>query len=255
MNEGAHSPLWSEPKRNAPTPQDCLRGSLGDSDRRIAGSDASGTPRGSRRGKPMTRKRLGRGYSGLSWCSRYAHTAAPGGPGSKLPRGLRLGTVGASEVRRRARDPAKSRHSGTAPCDEPNCDMPTLPWVETDTAWDEDVLVMATRLDLASLGPVLGFFRASMAIRRQARTCPGALGISLVAHPMQKRFLTLSAWTSREALDRFVAAPPHRDAMKRYRPKMNHPVFVTWSMPASRLPPTWSEATERLEHDPHRTVK
>ncbi len=134
-------------------------------------------------------------------------------------------------------------------------DMPTLPWVETDVTWDGDVVVMATRLDLASLGSVFGFFRAAMAIRKQARSSPGALGISLVAHPMQKRFLTLSAWTDREALNRFAASQPHRDAMKRYRPKMNHPVFVTWSMPASRLPPTWSEANERLEEDPNRIVK
>jgi len=134
-------------------------------------------------------------------------------------------------------------------------DVPTLPWVETDATSDGEVVVMATRLDLASLGTVLGFFRASMAIRKQARTSPGALGISLVAHPMKKRFLTLTAWSDREALNRFVATPPHRDAMKQYRPKMDHPVFVSWSMPASLLPPTWAEAIERLEHDPHRTVK
>ena len=133
--------------------------------------------------------------------------------------------------------------------------MPTLPWVETDTTSDWEVLVMATQLDVASFGTVPGFFRTSMAIRHQARTSPGALGISLVAHPMKKRFLTLTAWSDREALNGFVAAPPHRDAMKRYRPKMNHPVFVTWYMPASLLPPTWAEAIERLEHDPHRTVK
>jgi len=133
--------------------------------------------------------------------------------------------------------------------------VPTLPWVETDATSDGEVLVMATQLDLASLGTVLGFFRASMAIRHQARTSPGALGISLVAHPMKKRFLTLTAWTDREALNGFVAAPPHCDAMKRYKSKLNHPVFVTWFMPASLLPPTWAEARERLEHDPHRTVK
>ena len=114
---------------------------------------------------------------------------------------------------------------------------------------------MATQLDLASLITVPGIFRASMAIRKQARTSPGAIGISLVAHPMKKRFLTLTAWSDREALNGFVAAPPHRDAMRRYRPKMNHPVFVTWSMPASLLPPTWSEARESLEHDPNRIVK
>ena len=144
-------------------------------------------------------------------------------------------------------------HSGKTPWSEANCRRANAPLgrnrchlLRRGGARDG----YPTRPGIARHGGRVLFLPASMAIRKQARTWPGALGISLVAHPMQKRFLTLTAWTDREALNGFVAARPHRDAMKRYRPKMNHPVFVTWSMPASLLPPTWAEAKERMEHDP-----
>ena len=114
---------------------------------------------------------------------------------------------------------------------------------------------MATRLDLTSIWSEFGFFRASLAIRKQVMASPGAVGITLIAHPVRKRFLTLTAWTDREALNRFVANPPHRDAMRRFRPKMNHPVFVAWAMPAGELPPSWADAQEHLEHDPNRVVR
>ena len=114
---------------------------------------------------------------------------------------------------------------------------------------------MATRLDLASYRSVPGFLRAGLAIRKQVQASEGALGISLLARPSRKRFLTLTAWTDQDAINRFVAAPPHRDAMKRYRPKMNHPVFVSWTMPAAQMPPSWADALERLENDPSRIVR
>lgn len=133
--------------------------------------------------------------------------------------------------------------------------MPALPWRSTASSTGDEVVVMATRLDLASYLPIAAFFRASMAIRAQVERSPGALGMSLIAHPLKRQFLTLTAWADDAALRRFVGEAPHRDAMRRFRPKMDHPVFVTWSMPAAAMPPSWDEARDRLEHDPNRIVR
>jgi hypothetical protein len=114
---------------------------------------------------------------------------------------------------------------------------------------------MATQLNLGSLRSVIGFLRASVKVRRQVLASPGALGVSLIAHPFSKRFFTLSAWTDQEAINQFVITQPHRGVMKRYNDKMDQPVFVSWSVPAASLPPTWAEAQQRLASDPNRKVK
>ena len=114
---------------------------------------------------------------------------------------------------------------------------------------------MATRLDLTSFRSIFGFFRASMAIRTQVLGSPGAIGVSVDANPFTKRFLTLTAWTDRDALNRFVGTSPHRESMKQFRAVMDHPVFVTWTMPASALPPSWADAQAHLDNDPTRIVR
>ena len=49
-----------------------------------------------------------------------------------------------------------------------------------------------------------------MRIHEQVRAADGALGVSLVAHPLQRVFFTLSAWRDRAAVDALVSAEPHR---------------------------------------------
>lgn len=62
----------------------------------------------------------------------------------------------------------------------------------------------------------------------------------------RRTFLTLSAWRDRDALNGFVRSEPHISTMRRYRPAMADARFVFWNMTPDNLPPSWSEAEQRL---------
>jgi heme-degrading monooxygenase HmoA len=131
------------------------------------------------------------------------------------------------------------------------------PWTPADDAVTAGpVLVMGSRLELRSFRDVAGFLRAALAIRKQVRKSPGAIGVSLVAQPTRKTFWTLSAWRDRAALDAFVRARPHVDVMARYRPRMAGSGFEFWDVEAAELPRArsnaaalWAEARARLAAD------
>jgi hypothetical protein len=125
-------------------------------------------------------------------------------------------------------------------------DMPTMPWTTVrDTATAEgEVLVMASRFRLRSYRHVLPFLLDAMRVRTLVRRSEGALGVSLVAHPLRKEFRTLSAWRDREALNAMVRAEPHRSVMGRYREAMADSAFVFYTPEV--YPPTWDEAADHL---------
>jgi hypothetical protein len=126
--------------------------------------------------------------------------------------------------------------------------VPTLPWTTVqEPPLGGQVVILASRLELRSLGTVPGFLRAAMAVRRQVRRSDGALGVSLIAQPTRKTFFTLSAWRDQAALDDFVASQPHAGVMTRFPPKMSGSKFVTWTMPGDELPVPWDVAKERLD--------
>jgi hypothetical protein len=85
-----------------------------------------------------------------------------------------------------------------------------------------------------------------MRVHAQMRKADGALGVSLVAHPLRKEFATLSAWRDRGALDAAVRGEPHRSVMRRQRAAMAVSTFRFWNIPAATVPPTWDEAERRL---------
>lgn len=128
--------------------------------------------------------------------------------------------------------------------------MPTLPWSTAkgppleDTA---DLVVMASWLQLRSMRDVPAFLWAALRIRRQMLDSPGVLGVSLIAKPVKRTFWTLSAWRDQAALSATVGRQPHRDVMKRFHPKLAGSRFITWTAPASALPPSWPEALRRLD--------
>jgi hypothetical protein len=126
--------------------------------------------------------------------------------------------------------------------------MPPLPWKATsavDAASDE-VVVMASLLQLDSLRRAPSFLRAAMAIRRQALGADGAVGVALNTALPRRTFFTLSAWRDDEALNGFVRSEPHVSIMRRYRPAMADARFVFWNTTPDKLPPSWSEAEQRL---------
>jgi quinol monooxygenase YgiN len=124
--------------------------------------------------------------------------------------------------------------------------MPALPWMSLNDPGPTTV-VMASRFRLRRFRDVPRFFLDSMRIHRQVRGADGALGISLVARPVRREFLTLSAWRDRAALMALVRTQPHASAMVRHRPAMAESTFTFWEVPADGLPVSWDEARRRLD--------
>ncbi|MGV9265626.1 DUF3291 domain-containing protein [Kitasatospora sp. NPDC003701] len=125
--------------------------------------------------------------------------------------------------------------------------MPTLPWITPHPATPgTQAVVMASRFELRSLADVPRFFLKSLAVWRQLRTAPGALGASLIARPTQRTFYTLSAWESQDALQQFARSEPHRSVMTGLRSTMRESVFTFWQAPVEQLPVPWPEAHRRL---------
>lgn len=127
--------------------------------------------------------------------------------------------------------------------------MPALPWTApkpTPTAADP-VTVMASRLELRWLRDVPRFLAAALRIRRQMLGSPGALGLSLIARPLRRTFWTLSAWQDQAALSATVGREPHRQIMRRFRPRIASSAFVTWTAPATAMPIPWDDALRRLD--------
>jgi hypothetical protein len=125
--------------------------------------------------------------------------------------------------------------------------VPTLPWIPIDTpAPGTDAVIMASRFRVRGFRHVLPFFIAAMRVHAQVRRSEGALGVTLVAHPLRREFSTLSAWRDRESLNAMVAEEPHRTVMRRVRPMMADSTFRFWTAPVAELPVRWDEAGRRL---------
>jgi quinol monooxygenase YgiN len=131
--------------------------------------------------------------------------------------------------------------------------MPTLPWTPADAAdWPasaggtaaDEVVVLASRLELRRLRTVPAFLAAAMRVRAQVRRSPGAIGVSLVAQPGRRTFWTLSAWTDQAAIDAFVGTAPHRDIMRTFHDAMAGASFVTWAVGTDAVPTARSNAAE-----------
>lgn len=67
---------------------------------------------------------------------------------------------------------------------------------------------MASRLPLRGYRYIPGFLRWTLWIRGQLAEAPGLVGYSLDAKLFRRTFWTLSAWTSREAVEEFGGAGP-----------------------------------------------
>jgi heme-degrading monooxygenase HmoA len=105
---------------------------------------------------------------------------------------------------------------------------------------------MASRFRVRGFRHVLPFFIDAMRVLAQMRKADGAIGVSLVAHPLRREFATLSAWRDQAALDAAVRAEPHRTVMRRHQAAMAGSTFRFWSAPAASLPTAWEEADRRL---------
>jgi heme-degrading monooxygenase HmoA len=125
--------------------------------------------------------------------------------------------------------------------------VPTLPWIKVDEPTSGmEAVVMTSRFRVRGFRHVLPFFLAAMRVHKQVRAADGALGVSLIAHPLRKEFFTLSAWRDKDALEAMVRSEPHRSVMQRQRGVMAESTFRFWNLPTEALPPTWPDAQRQL---------
>lgn len=125
--------------------------------------------------------------------------------------------------------------------------MPTIPWIGAAQVSADPAFAMVSRFRLRRRRDVVPFFISALRIHNQMRRSSGILGLSLVARPLRREFLTLSAWDDRESLMAAVLDEPHRRAMERFRAAMDDSTFDYWSLSASELPIPWPTAMARLE--------
>jgi hypothetical protein len=124
--------------------------------------------------------------------------------------------------------------------------MPTIPWMTVDAPTAPEAQCMASRLEVKSLRQAPGFLLASLALWRQARRSPGALGVALKAEMLKGTFWTYSAWTDKAAIYAYAGAEPHRSTVARKRKVMREATFVFFSAPAEELPMSWEEIRGRI---------
>lgn len=108
-----------------------------------------------------------------------------------------------------------------------------------------EYVVLLSYLPLRRYSKMPLFFRYSGQINRQLRATPGAIGYTMRAKLLSRRFWTLSVWDNDKALMEFVAKVPHGEAMKQIAPYMDKANFWRWKAQSSDIPPRWDDAMRR----------
>jgi hypothetical protein len=90
--------------------------------------------------------------------------------------------------------------------------MLVLPWQRTDEPRPENALLFASRFHSTGLRQGWRLFTGGIRLRRAVLRAPGALGVSVRAHPFSGRYYTLSLWKDQESLLAFAHNPAHRNA-------------------------------------------
>lgn len=93
--------------------------------------------------------------------------------------------------------------------------MFSLPWRWTKAARPDRAVVFASRFDAKGLKTRWVLLAGGVRIRRAVLASPGALGVSLRAHPIAGRYYTLSMWRDEASLLDFAHGAAHRAAVTR----------------------------------------
>jgi hypothetical protein len=95
--------------------------------------------------------------------------------------------------------------------------MPTmlvLPWRWSGAPRTHEALVFASRFDGTGFRRGWRLLIGGVRLYRAVPGAPGALGVSVRAHPIQGRYYTLSMWRDQESLMAFARSPAHRRAVR-----------------------------------------
>jgi hypothetical protein len=93
--------------------------------------------------------------------------------------------------------------------------MLVLPWRWTGEPRPPQALVFASRFDGAGVRSGWLLFIGGLRMRGVVLRAPGALGVTLRAHPFRGRYYTLSMWRDEESLLAFAHGAAHRGVADR----------------------------------------
>jgi hypothetical protein len=126
--------------------------------------------------------------------------------------------------------------------------MPTmlvLPWRWTGQPRPENPVLFASRFDGTGLRAGWRLLTGGIRLRRAVLRAPGALGVSLRAHPFRGRYYTLSLWRDAQSLRAFAHGPAHRHAVRSIA-ELGPAQGLLASRPARPQRPTWPDTLRWL---------
>jgi hypothetical protein len=126
--------------------------------------------------------------------------------------------------------------------------MPTmlvLPWRWTDESRPDSPLLFASRFDSSGFRQGWRLLTGGIRLRRAVLRAPGALGVSLRAHPFRGSYYTLSLWRDEKSLMAFARGGEHAGAVARMA-QLGPPRGVLASRPADLRRPKWPDALRWL---------
>jgi hypothetical protein len=135
--------------------------------------------------------------------------------------------------------------------------MPTmfvLPWRWTGQPCPEDPLLFASRFDGTGPRSAWRLLTGGIRLRRAVLRAPGAVGVSLRAHPFRGHYYTVSLWQDQQSLRAFAHGPTHQRAVRGLA-ELGPPRGVLVSRPAGPQRPTWPDTVRwliTLEPGPYR---
>jgi len=127
--------------------------------------------------------------------------------------------------------------------------MPTmlaLPWMWTGQPRPENALLFASRFDSTGIRQGWRLLTGGIRLYIAALLAPGALGVSVRAHPVSGHYYTLSMWKDEQSLLAFAHGLAHTEAMARMA-ELGPARGVLASRNADpRQRPAWPETTRWL---------
>lgn len=125
--------------------------------------------------------------------------------------------------------------------------MPAKPWKALiEPASERECVALLSYLPLKSYWFLLHVAVYTGQVSKQLGSANGCVGYSMLGRPLAKRFWTLSAWESNEALEAFVEGPPHVRIMTALAPHLDKTAFLRWTIRGSGLPLRWPDALTRF---------
>ena len=113
----------------------------------------------------------------------------------------------------------------------------SFPWhFSAASPADADCIALLGLVRLRGPSLLPTFIQFGFRIERQLRRDPGVIGFHTAADPWNLRFFHVSAWRSREAIDRFVRTAPHLLAVQKLSGRLGEVAFRYWEARRSDLP-------------------